>query len=176
MPAPSRTLVSRRATLAVGAVGAAVLAGGCDLDPRAEQAPVAPTTGAPTDPDEDADLVVLGEVRASVSEALALVEATRRRHSVLRAPLRLLSVAHRAHDSQLAAAGRDAGGTPDAPPSVRRDAAGALAEVRARETRLQRQLSEAAVQAGSGGFARLLGSMSASVAQHLTLLPPSPLA
>lgn len=171
MPAPSRTLVSRRATLAAGAV---VLAGGCDLDPRAEPSPAMPTTGAPADPGGDTDLVLLDAVHASVRETLASVEAIRRRHPTLRAALRPLAAAHRAHDAELTEAGRGPDGTGAAPPGVRGGPARALAQVRGRETRLQRQLAEAAVQAGSGGFARLLGSMSASVAQHLTLLPRGP--
>ena len=177
MPAPSRTPVSRRTTLVVGAVGAigvVVLTSGCDLDPRAEPGPPAPTTGAPTDPAADADLVLLDDVRAGVGTALALVEATRRRHPTLRPLLRPLALAHRAHDAVLADAGRGSDGAQDPAPPVRGDPGRALSALRGRETRLQRDLSDAAVQAGSGGFARVLASMSASVAQHLTLLPEGP--
>ena len=175
MPALSRTPrsgpVSRRVALA-GA--AAALATGCDLDPRADPAPPAPTTGAPAAPDEDDDLLILDEVRAGVGAALALVEETRRRHPSLRATLRPLLDAQRAHEAELASAGRDSEGRGDPTPAVRGEPAGALAALRMLESRLERRLTDASVRAGSGGFARLLASLGASLGQHLTLLPQGP--
>ena len=44
-------------------------------------------------------------------------------------------------------------------------------DVRAAETTLQRQLTEAAVRAESGALAKVLASMAAAVAQQLAVLP-----
>jgi len=162
-----------------------VVATGCDLDPRADPTvpipptPSAPTDGAPVgqgDPGEDADLELLDEVRREVGSTLALVEAARDRHASLRRSLRPLAVVHRVHARELAAAGRDAEGADGAARRLPRDPARTLARVRTREERLQRELTAAAVQARSGGFARLLGSLAASVAQNLAALPSGPTA
>lgn len=177
MPVPSSTPLSRRGALAAGA---AALATGCDLDPRADPAvptPTAPTSAPPGgrgDPGKDADLKLLDEARTGVAAALALVEAARDRHPSLRGSLRPLAVVHRVHARELATAGRDVESTDDAGRQVRGDPTRALARVRAHEERLQRELTAAAVRSYSGGFARLLGMLAASVAQHLATLPAGP--
>ena len=133
-------------------------------------------------PSQEADLLLLDEVRTLVDQALALVAATRDTHVSLRRTLGPLATTHRAHARRLDGAGRVPAttdtpvGTPAGPPAgrVRVDRARALVEVRAREERLRWILADRAVQAGSGAFAQLLGSMSASLAQHLAGLRVGP--
>jgi hypothetical protein len=75
--------------------------------------------------------------------------------------------AHRRHVRVLG--GRVADPRPPGPPP---DPAGALRTARRRAQHLHATLVDAAGRAESGALARLLASMSASVTQHLTLLPP----
>ena len=177
-PLPNSPQVGRRAAVATGFALLATTA--CDLDPRtsSEATPV-PTAGAPTAPDEDADLALLDRARDGVIAMLGSVRVTRRRHRSLRAPLAYLVFLHREHLGLLDGAGRPGPGaapdaTPDDPAAVPPRAGRALADVRAAELRLERALGEHAVAAGSGDFARLLASMAAGVAQAAEQLPEGP--
>ena len=59
----------------------------------------------------------------------------------------------------------------EAPPGPSPDPAAALRGASASERELQASLVDAAGRAESGALARLLASMSASVTQHLAVLP-----
>lgn len=168
MRAPCRTPFSRRAAL----VAAATLgASGCALDPRGDPSPPTVPSGADEESEQDPDLVLLDGVRLAVGETLALVEATRSRHRTLGRMLRPLATAHRAHAAELAEAGPDSSRRTGVADAVPADEGRALSEVRLQEELLARRLMTAAMDARSGAFARLLGSMGASSAQHLAALP-----
>jgi len=152
-----------------------VATAGCDLGPRTSRtAEPAPTSGAPAEPGEDADRLLLDDLRALLLGASGLVATTRDTCRELRRPLAPLAALHRAHLAVL----DEAGGSDDAiqrpGPSPERRATEALARVRQREERLRSRLADASVRAGSGEFARLLASMSAGVAAHLADLPAGP--
>lgn len=172
-PAPTvRTSggVTRRAALGglAGAtlVGAGLAGCGTAEPPRltATRADQQPSSGRGS---EDPDTRLLHSVVHDVAEVVALLEAVRRRHGSLRPRVdRLLSV-HAAHRELLASA--DADNAPAPTPTARapRRRSAATAEVTRREDRLATRLSEAALEAESGTFARALASMSAGVRQHL---------
>ena len=162
-PAPAlRT--TRRTTLGGALVGVVVLAG-CDLgsgDPASAPAPS-------VDPD-DPDAGLVENVVDDVVATRQLVETLRRRHGSLRRPLGGLAQVHDAHLEALGSSRRsDQGSGRRSPPTS--NAAEALVVLRARELRHQRLLVERATAAQSGRLARLLASMSAAVAQQLTVLP-----
>jgi hypothetical protein len=145
---PGPPPVARRTTLALGVTGLLGLAA-CDdgdSEPRS-----APTPAA--DPDSELVERVLADLRGALRLAVA-------------ASLHDLAELHRAHITAL-----DGDLAPAGPGRRLAGRARALAEVRARETRLHRQLVEAAVAADSGRLARLLASMSAAVSQRLATLP-----
>ena len=161
--------MTRRGALAAGTV---VVVAGCDLDPRSsEPEQPAPTTGAPRDPDADADRALLEQARAATAGALAVVSAARHGHPTLRPVLRPLLALHRVHADLLEEG--DTAGTPD-PVVAPGDPAAALTQVRRSEGRLQRRLTGLAVRASSGELARVLAAMGAGVAQHLASLPEGP--
>ena len=170
MPAPPT--VRRRTALHTCLAGGAatVLVSGCDTGD--EIAPPAPGESAstasvtPTDPERTPDEVLVDEVLAGLTTALTLL-ATARRIPSLRPAVGPLLRAHRQHvqvlEGELGSPG-PAGPLPDEAVVLRR--------VRRSERALQVALVDAAERAESGALARLLASMSASVTQHLTLLPP----
>jgi hypothetical protein len=152
--------ISRRTALGGALVGVGVLAG-CDLgsdDPASSQAPSA----APEDPDSG----LVEQVGEDVAATLLLIESLRRRHASLRGPLGELARVHEAHLEVLGSRRRSG----RRPPRTN-SAAQALTTLSTREKRHQRFLADRAVAAQSGRLARLLASMSAAVAQQLTLLP-----
>lgn len=174
MPA-RRVSTTRRGALG-GALGLVLLTA-CDVDdlrpPEAETTPVpSPTPGATETPEPDADTALAEDVAHRIASSLVLVSAARRTFPRLRGRLHPLTRMHRAHLSVLEAPddrsipAPDVGGTP----------AEALERVRTVEQALQRTLAGAAVEAQSGALARLLASMSASVSQHLAVLPTEPTA
>ncbi len=156
------TLTRRTAWSSVLA-GTALLAG-CDLTAEKDPATGSASATPNGEPDADADLVATAV--DDVTAALLLVGAIRQRHPRLR---RDLAGLERMHDGHLAALGATDRPVPDAPEV--RDPATALALVRRRELAHQRRLVDHAVAARSGQLAGLLASMSAGVAQQLTLLP-----
>ena len=156
-PAPC---VSRRTTLGGALVGVAALAG-CDLG----------GSGPASSPDQpagsaDPDAELLEAVKDDIVATSALVAAVGRRHDSLRRALAGLARVHEAHLEVLGS--REPTG--ERPPRTR-SAADALALLRRRELRQQRLLADNALSARSGRLARLLASMSAAIAQQLTLLP-----
>lgn len=168
---PGRRSLSRR-TAVVGALGGitALVATGCDADDLrppedAEPSPsAAPATSEPDSPTPDEALV--DEALAQLSTAVAVIVSARR-FKTLRAPLGPVFRAHRAHTRALGGEGDV--GTPPPPPGS--DTL-ALRDVRRSEVGLQAFLVDAAARAESGALARMLGSMSASVTQHVATLPP----
>ena len=169
MPA-RRVSTTRRGALG-GALGL-VLVSACDVDdlrpPEEETTPVpSPTPGATETPEPDADTVLAEGAASGIASALVVVDGVRRAFPRLRGRLQPLARMHRAHLAVLepsddpSSAAPDVGGTP----------AEALERVRTAEQALQRTLAGAAVEAQSGALARLLASMSASVSQHLAVLP-----
>jgi hypothetical protein len=136
----------------------------------------------------DPDVALLDEVVASTSAMVVLYEQVLDRHRSLRAQLRPMLAAHRAHAAALGDAapsdgepsdgepgGQARAGTtqPDAPADrtdVPRQPAAAVRELTGAERRLSRELFDATRQAASGPFARLLASMSASAAQRVQVL------
>lgn len=160
--------VSRRT--AIGATLAGTLAGpalaGCTGDAPAGE----PTPGRVTEPEPDADVVLLGSVLAALDGTAALVAATADRHPGLVSRLRPLEDVHARHRAVLdEAAAEVEQGASDAPGVPGRPAP-ALDRVRRAEGRLVGTLSRATGAAQSGDFARALASMAASLTQHLTVL------
>lgn len=161
-PVSRRTAVG--ATLA-GALAGPVLLAGCTFDPPAAD----PAPGTPTEPEPDADVVLLGTVLAALDATAGLVTAAVGRHPGLASTLQPLADVHALHRAVLDEAAeveQDAAGTPAVPGR----AAPALDRVRRAETRLVGALREATGAAQSGDFARALASMAASLTQHLTVL------
>lgn len=127
-----------------------------DASPEVEQAQ-----------DVDAGLVKTA-AEAMTRVSLHLSSATED-HIGLAAALAPLSAMHLAHlqvlDETVDVASIDTG-APDQP-----DSRSALTAIRRDEARLQTQLADLATTAVSGALARALASMSASIAQHLAVLP-----
>jgi hypothetical protein len=167
-----RVSTTRRGALG-GALGL-VLVSACDVDdlrpPEDEATPVpSPTPGASGTPQPDADTALAEDAAYDIAGAQVIVDGVRRSFPRLRDRLQPLARMHRAHLAVLeprtasSVPAPDVGGTP----------AEALERVRTAEQALQRALASAAVEARSGALARLLASMSASVSQHLAVLPPA---
>lgn len=168
MPAPHRLLLTRRRALAGGLVGGLVglAASGCDaVTGPSDPAPTDRRTGrsepapsAAEDPDEE----LVADVRRRIAGTAAVVTGAARGRPALARELRDLARLHRRHLDALPG---------DTASSRRVPVSGADAarrrRVRNAETRLQRQLADAAVEARSGPLAALLASMSAAVAQQL---------
>jgi hypothetical protein len=152
--------ISRRTTLGGALVGVAALAG-CDLGGSGPASSPTPPAGSA---DPDAELVEA--VKDDIVATSVLVDALGRRHGSLRRPLAELARVHEAHLEVLGS--REPTG--ERPPRTR-SAAEALALLRKRELRHQRLLADHALSARSGRLARVLASMSAAIAQQLTLLP-----
>ena len=170
-----RPLVRRRTavTSALGGLAVTALAGcdnGDDLAPpeAGPSTPTATSSAMPSSqaPDLTPDEVLVDDVLEQLTAALAVL-AQARKAPALRAPLTSLVRAHRQHVEVLE--GEPAS---PAPPGPSPDPEAMLRLVRRGERDLQAGLVDAAGRAESGALARLLASMSASVTQHLALLPP----
>lgn len=146
-----------------------VAVAGCDLDDLDPTSESAPGSGGSAPP-QDADSDLLEDVTTTTDAVLMLVAALRRRHPALAGTLRPLGEMHVAHRTALGGPERSA----SHPPMTTRGPAAALALVRDRELRFQRQLADWSVAARSGPLARLLAAMSAAVAQQLAVLPRTP--
>jgi hypothetical protein len=157
-------LTSRRTALGgllAGLAGVSVLTA-CDVDdlrpPEDEDQPAPTPSTGDADPDPDQDIV--DEVVALVTRTWAVVVS-----AGLGARLGQLQRMHEAHLEVLGATPVNKTAPASGPEEKRYQRA------LDRERRLQRGLATAAVEASSGALARLLASMSASVAQHLAALP-----
>jgi hypothetical protein len=170
-----RTVLATTGLTGLGALGACTDDGRPARPRRPAQAP-------------DPDVVVATEALSAVHAALALVEATSQRHPALVDRLEALGEAHREHLSVLDDAVPEDGPSPDVAPSpsgglqapdpapqgtetsAPQRPAEALARVVASEAATTVQLKRLAFRARSGAFARLLGSVAASGAQHAAVL------
>jgi hypothetical protein len=169
--------VPRRTVLAVTAAVAVAPLAGCELDPPEDAAPSDGPDAILSDEEYDTDLA--GKAARSISATLADVRAAAERHVGLAQSLAGLIAMHEAHHALLADAGADSddgdGDDPSGSPSesvTAPPASGqALSRLTASERKLSRRLEGWAVAARSGQFARVLASMSASVSQHVAVLP-----
>jgi hypothetical protein len=153
--------MTRRTTIG----SALLLAGGCTVDDDSE--PRALPSESPGLSDTDFDLRLLDEARARLAAMLALVRKASRKHPGLAPALAGLTDLHQAHDDLLA----DAAASTPAPVPVPALSGKALDLVRTRELSLQGEFADLARRARSGPLARLLASMSAAVAQQVSVLP-----
>ncbi len=160
-------VLGRRGLLG-GALGLLTLSA-CDVDdlrpPEDETLPT-PSGSASATAEPDADTRLAEDAAYEIAAALVVVDSVRRAFPGLRERVQPLARMHRAHLEVLE--------PPDdrSVPAPPRDGtrAEALGRVRAAEQTLQAALTTAAVEARSGALARLLASMSASVAQHTAVL------
>ena len=160
-------MLGRRGLLG-GALGLLAVSA-CDVDdlrpPEDETLPT-PSGSASVAAEPDADTVLAEDTAYEIAVALAVVDGVRRDFPGVRKQVQPLARMHRAHLGVLE--------PPDdrSVPAPPRDGtrAEALARVRTAEQTLQITLTAAAVEARSGALARLLASMSASVAQHTAVL------
>lgn len=161
-----RTTTTRRTALGgalAGAVAGVGALGGCSLDGLGgDDEPSAVTT--PTAPPADADATLVEDVRDALAEAHARVRAARKRFPTLSRELAPLDRLHRTHAEDLGGLGETSIA------DGRTNAARARTQVLAAEQQLQRRLAAASVRAESGSLAQVLAQMSASVAQHRTVL------
>lgn len=176
--APRRTgpALPRRRFLAGGTAlgaGLAIATSGCALnDPFAGPAPTA-SAGSGLAPDVRIAIRALRAIdgaRAVVAQVAAVPALATRT-----APLLAMHDAHRAAlvdavpaRARTAAAAAASGSAPTTSPTP--GVTAALAQVRAAELGLHGTLTALALRAESGLFARLLGSMAASVSQHVVEL------
>jgi hypothetical protein len=155
--------------MALGALaGTALVAAGCGIAPAPRNALVVDTErDTETETEQDPDTALLASVVGEMDGVVALLEAVRRREPSQRRRVVLLLRVHAEHrellDSAIDSSGSPSPRRPGRPPR-RGDAA---AEVTRRERQLAARLAEAAAEAESGTFARVLASMSASLHQHL---------
>lgn len=169
-------VLGRREVLG-GALGLLVVTA-CDVDdlrpPEDEAAPTPTPSSGPSSTsgaaEPDADTRLAEDAAYEIAVALALVDSVRRSFPRLRVQVQPLARMHRTHLTVL---------EPPAERSIPAPAAAAtraeaLQRVRTAEEALQRTLTAAAVAAQSGALARLLASVSASVAQHTVAHVPSP--
>lgn len=168
---PDRYLVRRRTAIAgaLGGLVAGALAGGCDTGddltpPRGDSSP-SPTAGSASPDQRTHDEVLVDVVLDELTSAVALLTSARR-FRLLRQPLAPLVRAHRQHVDVLEGEVDEGAGT-----DLLDNAAAALLAVRRSERRLHATVVDAAERAESGALARLLASISASVTQHLSMLP-----
>jgi hypothetical protein len=163
---PSRP--TRRSVLAAALAAPAATAAGCTLS-----GPTPSKRSAREAPEVDPDVALLERVSQAASAVVGLYEGVIEEHRSLRGDLRPLLAAHRAHVEALGRAapgevrGRRAAGRGAVAqaPDVPRRPEQAVRRLQSTEQDTSRRLLEATRQAESGGFARLLASMSASSAQ-----------
>jgi len=166
---PARVSTTRRGALG-GALGLVVLTA-CDVDdlrpPEDQAGPTpSPSLSDTVAPEPDADTVLAEDAAHAIAAAAVAVSAVRRDFPRLRPRLQPLARMHRAHLEVLESS--DERSVPSPAPAA--SPADAVARLRTVETTLQQTLATGAVEAQSGGLARLLASMSASVSQHLVAL------
>ena len=154
--------MTRRTTIG----SALLLAGGCTVDDDGE--PEALPSESPGVSDSDFDLGVIDESRARLAAMLEVVRRVSRKHPGLAPALAGLVDLHQAHDRLLADAASASGSSSPAPVRIPAPSGKALDLVRTREVSLQGEFADLARRARSGPLARLLASMSAAIAQHVS--------
>jgi len=155
---PGVVTFTRRTT--VTALPLVALAG-CQWGPEDEDSPAGEQA-------QDADAGLVKEATQAIANMAVTVTVVAEQHIGLAAALAPLSTMHAAH-LELLSAGTDSVGASTS--RLGESSRAALAEVRGQESRLQTQLADLATSAVSGTLARALASMSASIAQHLAMLP-----
>lgn len=160
--------VTRRTAL--GALTGAALVGVATAGCGTQEASTARAAGSRTEPadtdrDTDRDTDLLTALVGEVDEVIALLEVVRRREPALRPRVVRLLAVHRRHRELLASA-VDVPAPSARPRGVPRGRA-AGTEVTRREQQLAARLADAATEAESGTFARVLASMSAGLRQQL---------
>ena len=177
-------VLGRRAALCAPLAGlaATVLAAGCetgdDIAPSTSSTSSGSPSTSPTTADATAsatasaaedqrspDQVLVDDVLAGLTAALGVLGQARKTREI-RAEVTPLIRAHRRHVEVL-----EGELTREPQPGPAPAAAEALRLVRRQERDLHATLVEAAGRAESGALARLLASMSASITQHLSVLP-----
>jgi hypothetical protein len=152
--------VTSRRTALGGALAGIVALTGCDLDRGSEEPRSQQTTTAPP-VDADADLVE--QVLRWLAQISATVATLGDDHPRIRPATRPFARLHDRHAAAL-------GGYPDGTVETLTPVGSPMRTLRQEEERLQRRLTDAAVDAESGALAKLLASMAAAVAQHLAAL------
>lgn len=132
---------------------------GCDLDPPAVHPPFSSPPGTPADP----DTALVDAVIAELDELVALVAEAAGRQPLLAAGLAAFAALHQAHRSVLP----DREGVA-AVPLITGSPRDVADRVRLRELQARSRLADWSVAAESGALARLLASMSAGIAAHLS--------
>lgn len=156
-------------TVGLGVLGLSVAA--CDLqdlDPRSPLPAPGPSATTTAEPDPDSDEALVAGVVSLIVDRRARVDAVRRRHGNLRRELDPLARMHLAHLEVL-----DPDGSTDETDLPVLSTAGAARDRRRviqAERTLRQQVARAAERAESGQVAKVLASVSASVAQHLVAL------
>lgn len=149
---------TRRTTIA--ALPLVALAG-CRWGPEDENSPAEQQA-------QDADAGLVKAATEAIKLVAAAVTVVADEHIGLADALAPLSTMHAAHLKLLApSTTRMSYSTTEGPLT----SPAALTKVRREEARLQTQLADLATSAVSGTLARALASMSASIAQHLAVLP-----
>ncbi len=161
--------ISRRGVLAAALSLPVLPLAGCalnnPLDSRRTPAAEAIPALAP-------DVGVAVEAVARIRATEATLTATTQRHAALAAPLAGLAAMHTAHLDALidAVPDRVDTTTTQAPSTVPETPAAARRAVVVAERRMREELTELALRAQSGLFARLLASMVAATGQQLAVL------
>jgi hypothetical protein len=168
-PARPRAALSRRTVLAAGAGGVTTLlagASGCSVNNPFSSAQT-PAREAVRDLAPDVGVAV--EAVTAIRATEQLVEAVVRRHPRLRGRFQGLLDMHAAHLRRLVDAVPERVDTSAAenPPPVLAGQDAAREQVLDAERRLHDRLAGLAMRAQSGAFARLLGSVAASISQHV---------
>ena len=165
-PLAPPTLGRRTAVLGLAAT---VLVAGCDhgddIGAPASRAGPSSADASASASAQTPDEALVDDVLGALGAALGTLAAARHQRP-LRAPLAPLLRAHRRHVGVLEG---ESDATASSP--VHADAAAALVAVRRSELQLRATLVDAAGRAESGALAKLLASMSASVTQHVAVLP-----
>jgi hypothetical protein len=167
--------LSRRAALATVALTSLAA---CTADEKSRSG-----RQSPQPPEVDPDVAVAAAALADHRAMLEQLRATQERHRGLDRLLGPLASAHQRHVDVLAQAvpvgtapsppRRPASAT-TAPPAVPRDARRAVNRLVGAERALCTATKRHAFAARSGAFARVLGSMAASAAQHAVVLETTP--
>lgn len=167
---------TRRSALAaaLGVTGLSVA--GCDLQDLDPREPVPATSAGSTGPADaanpDVDLALVAEVVALVLARSARVDAVRRRHPDLRRTFGPLARMHQAHLAVLDPDGAARDLFDAVVPATSRQARDRRRLIQAERTLCQ-QVARAAERAEAGQVAKLLASISASVAQHVAVIEES---
>jgi hypothetical protein len=168
----ARARLSRRTALASAALSPLAL-GACDIDPPRRDEP-ASGDSSPASPTPSDDALLVASLVTAITEAEGVVAAVRSAHPDLAPALDPLATAHSAHRELLAEAAPEVSGDDPVATGAPAARAAALAAVRRVERRLQRQVSRGCTQAASGDLARVLASITGSLAQHAVALEAPP--